>query len=92
MESAWDDIPAVAPRRLVRIQHRDSIENKVLGFFDLNPGEELTVSDAVVKFNSEYIHMSKLFKLMFERGLLTRYRDGGAQTPWIYGAPAKVYA
>ena len=86
-QTAWDAIPTFRPARAVRIKHRDSIENKVLEYFQHNPQEELTVSDAAIKFDSEYMHMSKLFRAMFERGLLRRYREGGAGSSWMYGAP-----
>lgn len=89
-QTAWDAIPSFRPPRVIRITHRDSIENKVLEFFRHNPGEELTVSDAVIKYDSKYMHMSKLFRSMFERGLLRRHREGGAGSAWIYGAPAVV--
>ena len=56
-----------------RIQHRDSIENKVLAFFDTNPDEELSVADACVKFDAtDRTHMSRLLKSMLDRSLLLR--------------------
>ena len=65
------------------IRHADSIENKLLGFFDINPDEELTVADACAKFEAaDRVHMGRLMKSMVERSLLVRHWGGEC---YVYG-------
>lgn len=56
-----------------QIRHRDSVESKVLAYFDQNPDEELLVTDACAKFGcTDLTHMRKLLKSLADRGLLRR--------------------
>jgi hypothetical protein len=61
---------------LRRSPHPDSIENKLLEFFDRNPSEELCVTDAVTKFGARFDTTSKLMRSMADRGLLSRRKEG----------------
>ena len=76
--NAWQLAPPIDWATVAKgIRHADSIENKVLSFFDLNPDEELTVSDACAKFEAaDRVHMGKLMKSMVERSLLARHWGG----------------
>ncbi len=59
------------------IRHRDSLEAKVLAFFDANQDEELAVVDACAKFDAtDRTHMSRLLKSMVDRSLLKRHWIG----------------
>lgn len=73
--SAW---AGVAP-------FRDSIENRLIAFFDRNPDEELTPSDAVVKFGGRLNSTACVMRDLAARGLLTKRRDGRFI---VYGATA----
>lgn len=62
--SAWDGVP------------RDTLEKRLLAFFDMNPDEELAPSDAVVKFGRRLESTAYIMREMAERGLLNKRRDG----------------
>lgn len=71
-----------------KIRHRDSVEAKLLSFFDANPGEELFVTDACAKFNCTNItYMRQLLKSMFDRSLISREWVGDC---YVYRAAEMV--
>lgn len=76
--SAWNLCPPVDWSALQKnIRHRDSLESKLLAFFDANPDEELAVVDACAKFGAtDRANMSRLLKGMVDRSLLVRHWAG----------------
>jgi DNA-binding IclR family transcriptional regulator len=57
-------------------RYRDSIEFKLLEFFDRNPDEELAATDVVLKYGSTLDTAAKMLRSLRERGLLEKRRDG----------------
>jgi len=69
-----------------RYRNEDVLENQVLAFFDRNPDEELTSSDAAVKFDRRLPKVREKLKALTERGLLQRYgiKGIGSQIEYVY--------
>lgn len=89
--SAWSDASPVRWAEFAKqIRHRDSVESKILAFFDANPDEELFVTDACAKFGSTDItHMRRLLKCMVDKSLLTRHWVGDC---YVYCAGVRAAA
>lgn len=52
--------------------NRDTLENRILAFFDVNPEEELTTEDALIKFGTNVNNVRLVMQRLAERGALTR--------------------
>lgn len=78
METAWGLAKPVKWAQAARdIARRDSIENKVLEFFDRNPDEELAASDVVAKYGGASLdRVAEILRSMKARGLLVKRREG----------------
>lgn len=63
---------------------RHQLESNLLAFYDRNPDEELTTSDAAAKFGMRQGPVATIMKEMVERGLLQKSRSGNLI---VYKAP-----
>lgn len=55
--------------------NRDTLENRILAFFDVNPEEELTAEDVLVKFGTSMNRVREILPRMAVQGLLSRRRE-----------------
>lgn len=65
----------------------DSVENLAIAFFDRNPDEELTVRDAMVKFDASQTMACQVLNGLVDRGILraSRRKQPTNQVIKVYG-------
>jgi hypothetical protein len=72
--SSGIDIDAVHTPPALRGLHRDSLAMRLLGFYTINPDEELTFDDIAEKFGVRSNAVSEAVARLRERGLLEYVR------------------
>lgn len=62
----------------------DTLEKKVLAFFNQNSDEELTIRDAMVKFEVRQPRASVVIGGLVKKGILTVRREKQPPKQWIH--------
>lgn len=67
------------------MKSKDTLENRILGFFDMNPDEELTHNDAFVKFGGSFKQTEDVMReLGHRKALAWRMEQNGKVRSKIY--------